>query len=68
MKQMRSYKTRLDHLIAAFDFLSEKDQIYLETLASELAEIHKTAPETRGSSKIRRRDASGPDFPSVKKN
>ena len=46
MKHMRTDKERLDHLIASFNLLSEKDQIYLENLASELAEMHKTAPET----------------------
>ena len=67
MKQMRSDKSRLNRLIAAFDLLSEKDQIYLENLASELAKIHKTAPETRGLSTIRRRKAPEPEFPSIKK-
>jgi len=67
MKQMRSNKARLSRLIAVFDLLSEEDQIYLETLASELAEIHKTSPETRDLSTTRRRDASRPDLPSHKK-
>ena len=50
MKQMRTDKERLDRLIAAFNLLGEKDQAYLEKLASELAKIHKAAPET-GSEK-----------------
>ena len=52
---MRTDKERLDRLIAAFDLLGEKDQIYLEKLASELAKIHKVAPEI-GSEKRREKN------------
>ena len=43
---MKTDKERLERLIAAFNLLSEKDQVYIEKLASELAKIHKAAPES----------------------
>jgi hypothetical protein len=47
MKQLSGRNTRRDRLSAAFDRLGEKDQAYLETLTSQLAEIHETSPETQ---------------------
>ena len=61
MKQMRTNKARLNRLIANFHLLSEKDQIYLESLASQLAEIQKAAPETQGLPTTRRQGRSGKD-------
>jgi hypothetical protein len=46
MKQLQSRHIRRNHLSAAFDRLSEKDQAYLETLTAQLAELHETSPET----------------------
>ena len=43
---MRTDKVRLNRLVAAFSLLGEKDQMYLEKLTTELAKIHKAAPET----------------------
>jgi hypothetical protein len=45
MKQQSARYTRRNRLSASFDRLCEKDQAYLETLTSQLAEIHETSPE-----------------------
>jgi hypothetical protein len=45
MRQSSGRHTRRNRLSAAFDRLGEKDQTYLETLTSRLAEIHETSPE-----------------------
>ena len=52
---MRTDKERLERLIAAFNLLGEKDQVYLEKLTSELAKIHKAAPETGRKEKVKER-------------
>jgi glutamyl/glutaminyl-tRNA synthetase len=44
---MKQLSDRYNRLSAAFDRLCEKDQAYLETLTSHLAEIHETSPETQ---------------------
>jgi hypothetical protein len=45
MKHKEIQTPRLQHLAASFDQLCDKDQLYLETLAAQLAKIHETAPE-----------------------
>jgi hypothetical protein len=47
MKQLSNRHTRRNRLSAVFDQFCEKDQTYLETLTSHLAEIHETSPETQ---------------------
>jgi hypothetical protein len=47
MIQSRVQKARSRRLSASFDRLSEKDQAYLETLTSRLADIHETSPEKK---------------------
>jgi hypothetical protein len=47
MIQTEAAKGRSRRLAAVFDRLDEKDQAYLETLTSQLAEIHKTSPENQ---------------------
>jgi uncharacterized membrane protein YgaE (UPF0421/DUF939 family) len=47
MEHQSGLYTRHNRLSAAFDRLREKDQAYLETFTAQLAEIHKTSPETQ---------------------
>jgi hypothetical protein len=45
MKQMVTRTQQRNHLAHTFDRLCDTDQEYLETLTTQLAEIHETAPE-----------------------
>jgi len=47
MKHNDNEKSRSAYIAAAFDALCEKDQLYLEDLADQLAKIHAAAPETQ---------------------
>jgi len=47
MKHKDNKKSHAAYIAAAFDTLSEKDQLYLEELTDQLAKIHTAAPETQ---------------------